>query len=143
MSELISNNLTLEQVTFSSTAIRYSIKNTPSAENLVFIKDLAESIWEPLYKRFNGKLKVTSCYRCNKLNKLIKGSPYSQHKALKGAAIDLVSTDLNCSNKEIFTWVLDNLEFDQLIWEFGNKNNPAWVHISYNKNNNRNQVIYY
>jgi hypothetical protein len=143
MDNKITDNLTYSQVVFSNTAIRYGIDNTPTEDNLKYIKDLSTNIWESLYRHFKGDISVSSFYRCRKLNKLIGGSKYSQHMALKGSAIDIQSNSKNISNKDIFDYVLSNLEFDQLIWEFGDEVNPAWVHVSYNKDHNRNQVIYY
>jgi hypothetical protein len=130
-----------ESSIYSATAIRYNIDNIPSEKSLQNMITLAENVIEPICKKF--KVSISSFYRSPKLNKLVGGSKNSQHQALKGAAVDIISIDSKYSNKDIFNWVLDNLEFDQLIWEFGDTNNPAWVHISYNKNNNRNQVIYY
>jgi len=139
----ISKHLTYNQIIFSNTALKYNIPNIPSNSNLEYIKDLAENIYEPIYNKYDGKVYITSCYRSPELNSKLGGVKSSQHQALRGAALDLVSTNPKVQNIEIFNWVLDNLEFDQLIAEkMDNEDNPKWLHISYNKNSNRNQLIY-
>jgi len=45
------------------------------------------------------------------------------------------------TNAEMFNYIKDNLEYDQLIWEFGTDENPDWIHVSYvgpGKNRKRN-----
>jgi zinc D-Ala-D-Ala carboxypeptidase len=61
---------------------------------------------------------------------------------MKGEAMDLDADVFGkVTNAQIFHYIKDNLEFDQLIWEFGTDDNPAWVHVSLSKNNNRNQIL--
>ena len=76
-------------------------------------------------------------FRSKKLNTGIKGSLTSQH--LKGQAIDLTTMGLK-TNLEIFNYIKDNLDFDQVIWEYGRKN-PVWIHVSYKAKNNRKQAL--
>ncbi len=78
-----------------------------------------------------GVIYVSSGYRSDALNKAIGGSRKSQHS--KGEALDLDNDNKNvaASNTEIFNYIKDNLDFDQLIWEFGTDENPDWVHVSY------------
>jgi hypothetical protein len=73
---------------------------------------------------------VSSGYRSAELNTAIGGSKRSQH--VEGRALDL-DADVygRCTNAQIFRYIKDNLEFDQLIWEFGDEDNPDWVHVSY------------
>jgi hypothetical protein len=74
-------------------------------------------------------LKVSSFYRCPALNKAVGGSATSQH--VKGEAIDIQCIPgTGVTNAMIYNYILKNLEFDQLIWEFGNDKEPAWVHVS-------------
>ncbi len=74
------------------------------------------------------------------MNAVIGGSKNSQHT--KGQAIDMDADVFGVvTNREIFDFILHNLEFDQLIWEFGNEENPGWVHASYVKGNNRMEVL--
>ena len=82
-------------------------------------------------------ININSFFRRAELNSLIGGSKNSQHLCNNGVAMDLDSDN----NKEIFDYIHDNLVFDQLIWEYGDNDNPAWVHVSYHKDNNRQQSL--
>lgn len=138
----LSENLLLSEVTKSQTASRRGIANTPHGEHLDNLIHLAETIFQPLRTHFAKPIFISSGYRSPELNKAIGGSVTSQH--CKGEAIDIDNdaTD-DPSNKEIFDWIKQNLEFDQLINEFPDKDgNPAWVHVSVKKNGqNRKQVL--
>ena len=135
----ISNNLILAELTTSQTAIRLGIKNTAPAYVIENLKAVAESVFEPIREHFGKPIRISSGYRSKELNKAIKGSSTSQH--MTGQALDLQGTN-EVTNAEIFNFVKDNLNFDQLIWEFGTKTEPAWVHISFSKIKNRKQILY-
>ena len=135
----ISNNLTLAELTTSQTATRLGIKNTAPAFVIENLKAVAENVFEPIREHFGKPIRISSGYRCKELNKAIKGSATSQH--MTGQALDIQGTN-GVTNAEIFNYVKDNLTFDQLIWEFGTKTEPAWVHVSYSKLKNRNQILY-
>lgn len=138
----LSNNLTLKEVTKSDTAKRLGIDNQPSKQQLQNLKVLAEKIFQPIREHFNEPIYVSSGFRSKALNKSIKGAPSSQH--CKGEALDLDQDYRNTdvTNRQIFEFIKDNLEFDQLIWEYGNDENPSWVHVSYTSlKKNRNQII--
>jgi hypothetical protein len=130
----ISKHISFEEATLSPTALRLGIDNTPNEEILVNMKLVAERCFEPIRDWYNYPIKVNSFYRCDALNKAVKGSATSQHT--QGKAID-ISTGTKTGNKLIYEWAKNNLIFDQLINEY----DYAWVHISYNKNNNRNQTL--
>ena len=137
----LSENLTLAEAIKSNTAIRKGIDNSPTKEHLHNMKLVAYNIFEPIRTHFGVPLYVSSMYRSAALNKAIAGaSKNSQH--CKGQAID-IDADIygGCTNKEIFDFVKDYLDFDQLIWEYGTDENPAWVHISYKESGNRKQVL--
>ena len=136
----LSEHLTIKEVTKSATATRLGIDNTPTASHLHCLKLIAEAIFEPVRNHFNVPIAVTSGYRSKALNDAIKGSSRSQH--CTGQALD-IDADVfgGVTNKEIFEFIKNNLDFDQLIWEFGNDNNPAWVHVSYADETNRGQVL--
>lgn len=129
---MISEHLSLKEVTKSSTALKFGIKNIPSEKHLNNLKIYAQKIFEPIRNHFNVPIFISSGYRSKKLNSIIGGSKSSQH--CKGQALDLDQDHRNSKiqNKDIFYFVKDNLEFDQMIWEFGDRNNPGWVHISFN-----------
>jgi hypothetical protein len=139
---MISKHISEEEAFKSQTAIRHGIKNqTTDAETLANMKHVAENVFEPIRKHFNRPIGISSFYRCEKLNKKIGGAKNSQH--MSGEAID-IDADIfgDLTNKIIYDFVKDNLEFDQLIWEFGDNNNPAWVHVSLKRNGkNRKQIL--
>lgn len=136
----LTKNLSLAEVTKSATAIRMSIANTPSATHLIALKEVSKNIFQPCREHFGKPLAVTSGYRSEALNEAINGSKTSQHS--KGEALDLDADVFGgFSNAELFNYIKDHLDFDQLIWEFGNNNNPAWVHCSYKTRGNRNEVL--
>ena len=130
----ISKHISIEEATLSPTALRLGIDNTPNEEILVNMKLVAERCFEPIRNWYGKPIKVNSFYRCDALNKAVKGSATSQH--VQGKAMD-ISTGNKAGNKLIYEWAKNNLIFDQLINEY----DYAWVHISYNKNNNRNQTL--
>jgi zinc D-Ala-D-Ala carboxypeptidase len=129
----LSKHLTLAEVIKSQTAIQKGIDNTPTYEHLENLKLIANRVFEPLRAFLNKPIRVNSGYRSEALNKAIGGSKTSQH--CKGEALDIDE------GKEAFDYIKDNLEFDQLIWEFGDNNNPDWIHVSYNRFKNRKQVL--
>jgi zinc D-Ala-D-Ala carboxypeptidase len=114
------------------------IKNNPNQAQLNNLIRLAEKVFEPAREHFNVPIHISSGYRIINLNQAIKGSVTSQH--CKGEAIDIDMQSSDVTNAILFHWIKDNLEFDQLIWEFGTKLNPDWIHVSYS-DNNRNQVM--
>lgn len=136
----LSDNLSLAEVTKSATAIRKGIANTPTATHLIALKEVSKNIFQPCREHFGKPLAVTSGYRSEALNEAINGSKRSQHS--KGEALDLDADVFGgFSNAELFNYIKNHLNFDQLIWEFGNNNNPSWVHCSYKTQGNRNEVL--
>lgn len=125
----ISKHLSLAEVSRSETAKRRGINNTPSGEHLENFKKLAENIFEPIREHFGVPIHISSGYRSKELNAAIGGSASSQH--CQGEAIDIDMDGTSITNAEIFNYIKDNLEFDQLLWEFGTNTNPDWVHVSY------------
>jgi hypothetical protein len=101
---------------------------------------VAEKIFQPVREHFKVPISVTSGYRSKKLNKLIGGAKNSEH--VEGRAFDLDADVFGgVTNKEIFDFIKTNLEFNQLIWEFGDDNNPDWVHVSYREGENKKRVL--
>ena len=136
----LTSNLNLAEVTKSATATRKGIANTPTATHLIALKEVATNIFQPCREHFGKPLAVTSGYRSEALNEAINGSKRSQHS--KGEALDLDADVFGgFSNAELFNYIKNHLDFDQLIWEFGNNNNPSWVHCSYKTQGNRNEVL--
>ena len=136
----ISDNITYAEAIHSQTAKRRGIDNTPTAKQVEVMKLTAEKIFEPLRKFVGGPIKVNSFFRSAELNKAIGGSRTSQH--CKGQAIDIDDVFGHKTNAEMYNWVKENLNFDQMIWEFGTDMNPNWVHISYvSEEDNRNRCL--
>ena len=134
----LSKNLALSEVTRSETAKRRGISNMPTPEHIENFKKLAENVFQPIRDHFGVPIRISSGYRSEALNKAIGGAgkmvngkyvPSSQH--CTGEAIDIDMDGTSITNKQIFDYIKANLEFDQLIWEFGTDANPDWVHVSY------------
>lgn len=133
----MTTHFTLSELTRSDLAKRKGIKNTPNEAQKEALQAICEDILEPLRSDMGFPISISSGFRSEELNKKIGGSSSSQH--CKGEAVDI---DNDGNNSEIFHWLLENADFDQLIWEFGNKNEPDWVHVSYVRGRkNRGQVL--
>tara|TARA_Y100000401_G_scaffold42178_1_gene32085 strand:+ start:784 stop:1242 length:459 start_codon:yes stop_codon:yes gene_type:complete len=140
---MISKHISNKEAVYSNTAIRRGIENVPNDKQLYNMKMIARQIFEPLRSYVGGPIKINSFFRCEELNTAIGGSSKSQH--CKGQAIDIDDTFGRASNAEMYEFIKNNLNFDQLIWEFGDEENPAWVHVSYvsdEKNRNRCLLAY-
>ena len=138
--ENISKHITYAEAIHSNTAKRRSIDNTPNPTQLENMKITAEKIFEPLRSWVSGPIKVNSFFRSPELNTAIGGVASSQH--CKGQAIDIDDVYGKKSNAEMFTYIREILDFDQLIWEFGTDMNPNWIHVSYvSKEDNRNRGL--
>lgn len=128
----LSAHVTLAEFQDSSTATTYGINNKMNESQIASAKLLCENVFEPLRSYLNTPIKISSGFRSVQLNKMIKGSSTSQHT--KGEAMDL---QIGANG---FFFIKTKLDFDQLIWEFGNDENPSWVHVSFSSKN-RKQVL--
>jgi zinc D-Ala-D-Ala carboxypeptidase len=136
----LSKNLSLAEVTRSESAKRNGISNMPTPEHIENFKLLAEKVFQPIREHFAVPIHISSGYRSAALNKAIGGALSSQH--CSGEAIDIDMDGTSVTNAAVFNWIKDNLEFDQLIWEFGTDTNPDWVHVSYeSKGKQRKQIL--
>ena len=135
----LSKNLSLAEVVRSETAKRLSIDNNPTKEHIENLKAIAENVFQPIRDHFKRPIYISSGYRSERLNRAIRGaSNASMH--MSGQALDIDMDYTNVSNKDIFDYIKDNIEFDTLIWEFG-ESSPKWVHVSYREGKNRKQVL--
>jgi zinc D-Ala-D-Ala carboxypeptidase len=125
----ISKHISGREAIESYTAKRRGIENIPSEYELTNMAAVAENVFEPLREWVGGPIKINSFFRSVELNKAIGGSSRSQH--CEGRAIDIDDTYGWKSNAEMYNYIKNNLDFDQLIWEFGTDDNPDWVHVSY------------
>jgi len=127
----LSEHLDLSEVTRSESAKRKGISNMPTEAHIANFKLLAEMIFEPIRNHFRCPIIISSGYRSKELNAAIGGSLTSQHCQGEAIDIDMDGTPNGVTNRMVFDYIKDNLEFDQLIYEFGDKENPDWVHVSY------------
>ena len=138
--ENISKNITYAEAIHSSTAKREQIDNTPSPSQIESMKLLSEKIFQPLRDWVGGPIKINSFFRSAALNDKIGGASSSQH--CKGQAMDIDDVYGCKSNAEMYHWIKENLNFDQMIWEFGTDTQPNWIHISYvSDEDNRNKCL--
>lgn len=137
---MISQHISEKEATKSITALRLGINNTPNGDVLSNMKEIAERVFEPLRAWVGGAIKINSFYRSTALNEAIGGSSRSQH--CQGKAMDIDDIYGHKTNAEMFKFIKDELSFDQMIWEFGNEENPDWVHVSYvSEDKNRNRIL--
>jgi len=126
----LSKNLSLNEVTKSNTAERRGIDNSPTEAHIKNLKYIAEEVFQPLRDNFGVPIYISSGYRSPALNEAIGGSPRSFHS--HGMALDLDQDNRNkgVSNCDVFYYIKDNLQFTELIWEFGDEYEPNWVHVA-------------
>ena len=138
----LSEHLDLSEVTRSAMAKRLGVSNMPTPEHIENFKKLAENIFEPIRKHFGVPIMISSGYRSKELNTAIGGAKSSQHLLGQALDLDMDGTPNGVTNKMVFDFIKDNLEYDQLISEFGTKDAPDWVHVSYNpKGKQRKQTL--
>lgn len=132
----LTENFTLEELTHSATAVRKGVNNIPGSEEVSNLRALCRNVLQPARIALGIPLFVTSGFRSDSLNRVIGGVLGSQH--MQGEASDIKCED----NKSLFDFIHKHLEFDQLIWEYGDDKQPDWVHVSYKrKGNNRSAVL--
>ena len=137
---MISKHISDREGVYSTTATRKGLANKPDQFQLANMKLLAEKVFEPLREWVGGPIRINSFFRCKALNKAIGGSTSSQH--CKGQAMDIDDGGCKKTNAEMYEWIKNNLNFDQMIWEFGDEKNPNWVHVSYvSPEENRNRCL--
>ena len=123
----LSEHFRLREFLISATAIRHAIDNTPSEADVERMTQLCRHVLEPLRRRF-GALRLTSGYRSAELNRLVGGSPSSQH--MRGEAAD-ISVPCREVAEKMFGYALRHLDFDQMLLECRRKTGARWLHVSY------------
>ena len=126
---MISEHVSYKEGIYSDTALRRGLDNTPNDEQLQCMEEIAENVFEPLREWVGGPIKVNSFFRGKPVNTAIGGYRKSQH--MKGQAMDIDDVFGYKTNAEMYHYIKDSLDFDQLIWEFGDDENPDWIHVSY------------
>jgi len=134
----LSENFTMAEFTKSQTAERKGIDNTPQGEHLEAARALFENVVQKVRDHF-GPTVINSGYRSPALNEAVGGSATSQH--CKGQAADIEVPGV--ANADLANWIVDNLDYDQVILEFYTPGIPdsGWVHVSYNTKGNRKSTI--
>lgn len=132
MGERLTANFTLAELTKT----RFDLDNTPSPQVVENLRTLCEKVLQPLRDAV-GPVNVTSGYRSKLVNQAVNGARNSDH--LWGYAADLQSPDGD--HRKIYDWLKANAMFSQLIYEFGNDKQPQWVHVSYNPNDLKREIL--
>jgi zinc D-Ala-D-Ala carboxypeptidase len=137
----ISAHISYLEATKSTEAIRRGLRNDPGAEELEAMRTIAEKVFEPLRERFGVPIRITSFFRTEEVNVAIGGSPTSDHCKGRAMDLDMDGTGWSVTNRDLFHHIREHLPFDQLIWEFGDRDQPDWVHVSYREGANRGHVL--
>ena len=139
MATQLSKNFSLEELIASNTAKARKIDNTPSPQIRANLERLCKEVLQPIRDAYGHAITVTSGYRCPKLNAAVGGAKTSQH--MQGQAVDIKCTAT--SKAKLFALIKDmidkkKIKVGQLIWEYGTKKEPNWIHVSlpYTKVNN-------
>jgi hypothetical protein len=135
----LSPNFSLKELTKSDTATRLGIDNTPNEETIDNLKTLCDKVLQPVREHFGKSVTINSGYRSPESNAAVGGSKTSDH--CKGQAADIEIDGV--PNPELAQWIMDNLEYTQLILEFYTQGIPdsGWVHVSYDPNNLKKQEL--
>lgn len=131
----LSKHVTRSEFERSETAINRGINNSMNQFEIERAKLLCENCFEPIRAKVGAPIRINSGFRSGALNRAIKGSSTTSQHSL-GEAMDL---DLH--DRDLFEWIIDNVEFDQLIFEGGTTDKADWFHISYRKGRLRKQVL--
>jgi uncharacterized protein YcbK (DUF882 family) len=137
----LSKYVSLSEVTRSATATRRGISNEPTEEHLENLKTICADVFDKVREHFGVPIYISSGYRSEALNKAIKGSRTSDHSLGRALDLDQDYRGNGITNMDVFKFIKDNLDFDQLIYEFGTTKNPDWVHVGYRKGENRKQIL--
>lgn len=140
MDRKLSDNLMLSEMLRSESAKRLGVNNTPTQEHVNNMIKLAQNVFQPIRNHFKVPIRISSGYRSAQLNAKIKGASKTSEHSL-GMAMDIDMDNTSITNKQVFNYIKDNLIFNQLIWEFGTKDNPSWVHVSFNEKNNKKEIL--
>ena len=135
----LSANFSLHELTKSETALRMGFDNSPDDEATENLRLLCEKVLQPVRDHFGKGVKVNSAYRSPESNAAVGGSKTSDH--CKGMAADIEIPGV--ANAELAQWIMDNLDYTQLILEFYTPGIPdsGWVHVSYDPANLKNQEL--
>ena len=131
---------TIDELSASTEARRMGIDNTPTPEAAANLTALVDAVLDPLREKYGHPIMVSSGYRCQRLNKAVGGAVNSQHTT--GEAVDIYVSRAR-EMAELFSLIYYLLPYDQLIWERGTDEAPAWIHVSYREGSNRRECLRY
>lgn len=135
---MISEHISFNEATYSAAGERLKLPNVPNEKQLDNMHETAAKVFEPLRAHFGKPILIISFFRSPAVNKAVGGAASSQH--MTGEAMDLRHTD-GFTNADIFYYIRNHMDFDQLIWEFGDDDEPSWVHVSWNRFRRRKSVL--
>ena len=135
----LSPNFSLHELTKSETALRLDLDNTPDEQATENLRLLCEKVLQPVRDHYGKGVKVNSAYRSPESNAAVGGSKTSDH--CKGMAADIEIPGV--ANADLAQWIMDNLDYTQLILEFYTPGIPdsGWVHVSYDPANLKKQEL--
>jgi hypothetical protein len=135
----LTTNFSLNELTKSEVALRMDLDNTPGEAEIASLRLLAEKVLQPIRDHFGKGVKCNSGFRASAVNQAAGGAKTSDH--VKGQAADIEIPGV--PNAELAQWIMDNLEYTQLILEFYTPGIPdsGWVHVSYDPNNLKKQEL--
>ena len=135
----LTENFNLRELTKSQVAERNGIPNNPSSDHIDALKKLCESVLQPIRNHYDAPVIISSGYRSGELCVRIGSKITSQHALGQAADLEVIGVD----NKELGTWIKNNIDYDQLILEFYKEAEPTsgWVHISYVGKENRKSTL--
>ena len=135
----LSANFSLKEMTRSDAATRLGLNNTPDEKTIDNLKMLCEKVLQPVRDHFGKTVTVTSGFRSSETNQAIGGSKSSDHVRGQAADIEIAGVP----NAELAQWIMDNLDYTQLILEFYTQGIPdsGWVHVSFDPNNLKKQEL--
>ena len=137
----LSEHFRLGEFTKSITAERLGIINDPDYEQILAMKHLCREVLEPLRQHYGKPIRITSGYRCEPLNMAVGGVGSSQHMVGEAADLSVPSEEVA---RDWFQWIVNNTDFDQLLFEHSRRYHNCWLHIScrWDSSHNRHMAIF-
>jgi len=120
------------------TKTKFNLDNEPSTEQLEYIKALCENVLERVREHFNCPIILSSCFRSKAVNKAAGGAKTSHHLCVGGFAAADISCIGSHNLKDVYNYIKNNLEFSELVYEFGTDFSPSWIHVSFNIDSSKN-----